>query len=220
MSRETPMTKTDFAAQQLRERIFVGDFAPGERLMVEHLKADLAMSPTPIREALRVLQAEGLIVHRPHHGMVVARQSIEDVQEICDLRAVLEPHALELAMPNMDAATLDKLDKLHAELVSASEHDNATDAIAINHEWHWLIYRTAGSARLEDYIQRLWKAFPWRVLGTFPGRAEHAAHEHEPIQAAIRTGDTTDAVEHLRQHIKNGENALVQRLREIENDQT
>lgn len=220
MSLDTPMTKTDFAAQRLRERIFSGELAPGDRLMVEHLKADLGMSPTPIREALRVLQAEGLIVHRPHHGMVVARQSIEDVQEICDLRAVLEPHALELAMPNMDAATLDKLDKLHAELVSAGEHDNATEAIAINHEWHWLIYRTAGSARLSDYIQRLWNAFPWRVLGTFPGRAEHAIHEHEPIQDAIRNGDTKAAGEALREHIKGGQQALVQRLREIERDQT
>lgn len=216
MTTATPMTKTDFAAQQLRELIFSGELGPGERLMVDHLKTELAMSPTPIREAFRVLQAEGLIVHRPHHGMVVARQSVQDVQEIVDLRAVLEPHALKLAIPKMGGATLDKLEALQAESVATSEQGNVAEAIAINHEWHWLIYRNAGSSRLEDYIQRLWLAFPWRVIPTFPGRIDKAADEHSHIHDAIRNGDTPTAVEGLRQHIVTGADVLIQRLRELE----
>lgn len=216
MTTATPMTKTDFAAQQLRERIFSGELAPGERLMVDNLKTELAMSPTPIREAFRVLQTEGLIVHRPHHGMVVARQSLQDVQEIVDLRAVLEPHALELAIPKMDSATLDKLEALQADYIATTEQGKIAEAIAINHDWHWLIYRNAGSSRLEDYIYRLWRVFPWRVVGTFPGRIGKAATEHNHIQDAIRNGDTPSAVEGLRQHIVTGADVLIQRLRELE----
>ena len=210
-----PMTKADYAAQQLRERIFSGELAPGQRLLVEHLKVELSMSPTPIREALRVLQSEGVIVHKAHHGMVVARQSVEDVQEICDLRAVLELHALELAIPKMDEQTLTALEQLQADFASANERGEITQAIAINYDWHWLIYRMAGSSRLEDSIQRLWTAFPWRVIGTFPGRISQAVAEHTLILEAIRDRDVTAATKHLRDHIMLGEEGLLQRLREL-----
>ena len=92
------LTKTDAACAALREAIEADRLAPGERLAVKRLVEDLQMSPTPIREALRLLQAEGLAVYKPHHGMVVADYPAESVAEVSRMRALLEPLAVELAV--------------------------------------------------------------------------------------------------------------------------
>lgn len=218
MPNDAPLTKAGYAAHQLREQILSGTLTPGERLRVEQLTQDLSMSPTPIREALRVLQAEGLITQRPHHGMVVANPSADDFQEICGLRVMLEPLAVERAVPRMDQPTLTKLDEIHKQLVAAAERDDARETMWLNREWHWLIYRTAGSPRLEDLIQRLWNALPWGLVGTIPGRIQRSAAEHVTIHEAIRQGDTRAAAAHMRKHIS-GADRVVQLLRDLERQQ-
>lgn len=215
MAADRPMTKVEFAAQQLRQRILAGDVLPGTRLRAEHLTTDLEMSPTPIREALRVLQAEGLVEHTPNHGMTVARISVQDLREICDIRKVLEGHALEVAISKMESKTLARLENLQKEFAAATAKGDAAAAMALNHDWHFLIYHTAGSARLEEHIQRLWTAYPWRAVGALSGWPTQSVDEHNQIMDAIRVRDIEFAVKCLRDHISRGEEGLTDRVREL-----
>src|SRR5690348_4749364 len=113
------LTKTEIALQVLRERLRSGDLAPGARLRVEELANDLEMSPTPVREALRLLQADGLVDYRAHHGIVVSELTPEEIQDLFRLRTVLEPLAVELAVPRLGRADLARLERLHEQQVAA-----------------------------------------------------------------------------------------------------
>jgi DNA-binding GntR family transcriptional regulator len=210
------MTKTEFAARTIRELIRSGALAPGERLMVEKLKLDLGMSPTPIREALRSLQADGLVAYRPHHGIFVATLSAAEVEEVFRLRSTLEPEAVERAVELMDDTLIVQLRKVHQELTRAAERGDAKRFAEYNSRWHWTLYRAAQSPRLEDFIERLWEAFPWRIFGAIPGRTERTGREHSEIEKAVAERDGPAAAALMREHINNGRDTLLARMREVE----
>ncbi len=194
-------TKTESAVRTLRDRIRTGELVAGQRLRIEELKAELGMSPTPIREALRLLQADGLIDYRPHQGMVVSKLSPLDVAEVLRLRLVLEPLAVELAVPQLTAADLDELEELHARYWHAVGAGRGTAVNELNADWHWVLYRASGSSLLQDFIRRLWDAYPWRTAWALPGLPENSLRQHEVMMAAIRARDVRAVAEHLYEHL-------------------
>ena len=133
-------TKTELALQVLRDRIRTGQFEPGQRLRLKDLTADLGMSPTPIREALRLLQADGFVDYRPHQGIVVAELSLSEVDGVLRLRRLLEPFAVELAVPALTRAQSRELERLHARLLAAVASGRGTAVSEYNAAWHWAIY--------------------------------------------------------------------------------
>lgn len=202
------VTKTELALELLRERIRSGDLAPGQRLAIEDLTRLLGMSATPIREALRLLQADRLVDYRPHHGVVVTETPPEVTAEIYRLRTVLEPLATELAVQTVSAEQLRKLERLHGELEAAVASGRGKRIADRNAAWHWALYESAKSVYLNDFIRRLWEGFPWRTMWALPGRAELSLHEHEAMMEAIAAGDGGAAAELMRRHILSGEEAL------------
>jgi DNA-binding GntR family transcriptional regulator len=194
-------TKTDIALAVLRERIASGDLQPGQRLRVEELAEELGMSPTPIREALRVLQADGMLQYKPHHAVVVADVSTAEIDEIYLLRSVLEPLATELAAPRLTSAGLAQLTRLQTEYERAYDGGNERSMTKLNASWHWAIYDAADSKLLGMFIRRLWDSFPWRTIGSLPGRADSIVIEHRAILSALIERDGTAAASHMRQHI-------------------
>jgi DNA-binding GntR family transcriptional regulator len=198
--------------QVLRDRIRAGELAPGERLRVEELARELDMSPTPIREGLRVLQADGLVNYRAHYGIVVAEITSEQIKEIYRLRTLLEPAAVELAVPQLDDAQLSELERLH-DLHAVALSSNRPGAIAqLNSEWHWALYDASGSPLLNDFIHRLWETFPWRTMWALPGRIELSHRQHARVMKAIRARDAARAAEQMRLHVASGEETLLERL--------
>jgi DNA-binding GntR family transcriptional regulator len=206
------LTKTEIALDALRERISSGELAPGSRLRVEDLADDLAMSPTPIREALRLLQAAGLVDYRPHHGIVVAERTVDEIKDLFRLRSVLEPLALELAVPRLDEATLQRLERIHEQLAEAARANRGRAIARCNSDWHWTIYEASGSPLLVDIIHRLWEAFPWRTMWALPGRSDLSLRQHAAMMKAIRQGDAARAAELLREHVVSGEATLLPQL--------
>jgi DNA-binding GntR family transcriptional regulator len=207
------LTKTDAAGAALREAIEAGRLAPGERLAVKRLVEDLQMSPTPIREALRLLQAEGLAVYKPHHGMVVADYPAEDVAEVSRMRALLEPLAVELAVRR---ATPDQLAEIRA---AHNAHGEAVRAplrggreASLNAAWHQAVYRPCDSRLLIDFIARLWSAVPVEAIWR-SDRSEESLAQHELIMEAIERGDAEGARELMREHIEYGVSATLARMR-------
>src|SRR5262249_27974583 len=94
-------TKAQIALEEVRERLRAGQLRPGERVRVDDLARELAMSPTPIREAVRLLQADGLLLYRPHHGIVVTELSSSATEEVYCLRLLLEPLATKLGVAEL-----------------------------------------------------------------------------------------------------------------------
>jgi DNA-binding GntR family transcriptional regulator len=206
------VTKTELALELLRERIRSGELAPGQRLAVEELTQLLGMSATPIREALRLLQADRLVDYRPHHGVVVTDSPPEVTVEIYRIRGVLEPLAAELAVASLSQEQLGQLERLHAELTAAVSSGLGKRIAERNAAWHWALYESASSTYLNDFIRRLWEGFPWRTMWALPGRAELSLREHEAMMEPIRAGDSAAAAARMREHIESGAETLVPRL--------
>ncbi len=207
-----PMTKTALAVQAMREAILRGEITADGPLTVARLAAQLGMSPTPVREAIRTLQAEGLLRHEPHHSVSVARYSAKDVHDIFQLRAQLEAQAARLAAPRLTDAHLDRLDALQREMRQAARRDDIDGLNRLNAEWHLAIYGAAENHVLLDLIAHLWRKFMWEGNWITASHAEHSLSEHDQILAALRARDANRAVALLRAHIRRGEEATVHYL--------
>jgi DNA-binding GntR family transcriptional regulator len=201
---ETHRTKTELALQILRDRIRTGAFEPGRRLRLNLLTAELGMSPTPIREALRLLQADGLVTYRPHQGIVVAELSEPQTEEVIRLRCLLEGSAVELAAASMTPARLRELERLHQRFLGAIESGRGREIVAGNEAWHHAVYDASGSPLLTEFVRRLWDVYPWRTMWVIPGRAEQSAREHEEVMERLRAGDAAGAAELMKAHIAGG----------------
>ena len=200
----THRTKTELALQILRDRIRTGALEPGRRLRLNLLTAELGMSPTPIREALRLLQADGLVTYRPHQGIVVAELSEPQTAEVIRLRCLLEGSAVELAVASLASARLRELERLHQRFLGAIEDGRGRDIVGGNEAWHHALYEASESPLLCEFIRRLWDVYPWRTMWVLPGRVEQSAREHEEIMEAARAADPTRAADRMRTHIAGG----------------
>lgn len=205
-------TKAELALQVLRQQIRTGELEPGRRLRLNDLTRELGMSPTPIREALRLLQADGLVHYHPHQGIVVAELSSEETEDVVRLRCLLEPLAVELAVPSLTPEQLRVLENLHQKLLAAVDARRGSEISASNASWHWAMYDACGSLHLRKFIRRLWDVYPWRTMWALPGRAEESAREHQRIMGAIAVGDAQVAAHRLREHILSSHQSLLNRL--------
>lgn len=205
-------TKVSAAYGVIRHAIEDGTLAPGQRLPMSRLEAELGMSPTPIREALRMLQADGLVEHQPHRGMIVAEYTAETVEEIYNLRRALEPLATGLAAERATEEEMAHLATLHERLVEAVAGDAAATAVALNAEWHRAIYAACGSRILEEFIIRLWMALPVRAVWV-SSEASISIEEHATLMEALLARDASRATELMDRHLTRGSVMTVDRVR-------
>lgn len=197
-------TKTELALRVLRERIRSGELPAGHRLQVYDLTDELGMSPTPIREALRLLQADRLVHYEPHRGVVVARHSPERLADVYAMRLELEPMATRLAIERMTPEQKEVVDAVHQKFVAATKADRSARMAKLNSDWHLAIYQASGSAMLQEFITRLWDVFPWRTNWALDQRAADSLVEHERVMAAINDHDAEAGAKAMRAHIEAG----------------
>jgi DNA-binding GntR family transcriptional regulator len=200
-------TKAEVATEALRARIRSGELKPGDPLRIDVLTRELGMSSTPVREALRMLQADGLVEYHPHRGTNVATPPADPaMEEVYRLRMLLEPYATEIAVSLMTDDDLARLEQAHQTLVKASNNGRVSrQRVGRNNvTWHWVIYEAAQMPILVELIQRLWDAFPWRTLWAIPDTVDRSTEDHERIMEAIRARDAKGAAEQMRAHIGRG----------------
>ena len=205
-------TKSESAVVRLRQAIWRGEIAPGEWLRQEDLAERFGISPTPVREALRRLEAEGLVEHIPHHGVKVVAYTLNNAREYYDLRARLEPYALRLAAARMSAAELDELRVLvsQAEVYLAQQSmERLTEA---NWRFHDQLMWLCGSRLVQDVLTRVRRSFQLDTLLLIPERAAASVQEHRLMVNALERGDVDGAAEHLRINIENARDAMLVRL--------
>jgi DNA-binding GntR family transcriptional regulator len=193
-------TKSELALDALRQAILAGDIRPGTRLTMAEISELLNMSATPIREALRVLEADGLVVSEPHRGVRVRTLTAAEAEELGLLRAPMEGLATRLAVPNLDAHDIARLEELQAEMIEAAQIGDDPTMTRANAEWHRHIYAAANTTFVFRHIMRLWIPYPWtRVWDN--SRREASITQHEEILAAIRSGDAVGAGALMHDHI-------------------
>ena len=206
---------------QLREAIVSGYLQPGDRLMQEELAERLGVSRMPIREALRRLEAEGLVVLQPYRGALVANLSSSELQELYELRIALETLALGFGIPAMDNHSFEAMEATLAQM------DLATDSVIwldLNTKFHTLLYQSAGRKLLHEHIENLRNKSD-RYLRLFASRRDrtiHAQQEHWAILRACRENNIEQACSLLKSHLQSTVISLagILRLQEEEKAQT
>jgi DNA-binding GntR family transcriptional regulator len=212
------VTKTEAAYHSLRLAIEEGRFAPGAHLPVAALKEALNMSSTPIQQALRLLQAEGLVQHLPHRGVVVSEFSIPEIDEIYDLRLLLEPTAARRAAEHGSDGDIAEIRTRQDALRDAVASGDLPHMPALNAEWHRAVHRAAHSQLLSEFINRLWGAVPVPALWLMR-RARLSAEEHEMVVVALEDRDGDEAAAQMRAHVESGAHAMRAHLRELKHQQ-
>src|SRR3954462_5522483 len=143
------------AAEALREMVLSGELKPGDRVIENRLTEELGVSRPPLREAMRVLEQEGLIVQTPRKGAVVAPGTPHDIYEIVSLREEIEQIAVRLGVPGRSQERLDRVRQAYGELEAAAEEDGAPRVVESSFAFHLAIVGLAGHRRLEDVYRSL-----------------------------------------------------------------
>jgi len=207
--------------ERLRALILTGEYGPDERLIEEQLAERLGVSRTPVRQALTMLEAEGLVEITPNRGATVCSFSIEDVWDIYDLRAVLEGHAARRAAGRIERRELERLRELAREMEGLpgqfDDHEEEIRAlVALNQEFHGTIVEASRNRRLERLINRtveiplMFKAFYWYTLH----ERTISNHYHRQILEALENGDADRAEIIMREHVYEGRDFVIRALKE------
>jgi DNA-binding GntR family transcriptional regulator len=196
-----PTSKTAYVLERLRREIAIGAIRPGEPLRQADLARRFGVSPTPVREALRLLEAEGTISYSPHRGASVTELSPDHVRDLYLLRASVEGLATRLAVERIDEETLKEISELHERLVRNADQEDKAQLAAWNRELHLRICQ-ASSPLITSQATALWRMFPPRAtLWQDPERAREFNAQHQAILDAMVARDPRRAEELMVEHI-------------------
>jgi DNA-binding GntR family transcriptional regulator len=206
----------DEVAATLREQIFDGTLAPGSFVDEAALCEGLSISRTPLREALKVLTAEGLLRHEPRRGCFVNEVTERDLDEIFPVIALLEGRCAYEAARNASDAELHELDALHERLVRHAKARRINDYYATNHIIHEAIIQLADNRWLAQVIGDLRKILKLARLQQLhaPGRLEQSLSEHLAVFAALKARDSEGADAAMRTHMTRQREALREVMRQ------
>lgn len=190
-------------AEALRDRIVKGEIAPGTRLVERHLSADLGVSRTPIREALKLLQADGLVEISLHRGAQVTTYTPEEALHLFDIIAVIEALAAECVAERREAKVLDGLEALHGEMIGRYAARDLSAYFDANSAIHAAIVAGAGNPILSaSHGKIMRRAERGRFLAIMDAdRWAEAVGEHERAMAAFRNSDAALASSIWRRHL-------------------
>jgi DNA-binding GntR family transcriptional regulator len=202
---------------KLRTAILDGTFRPNERLNQADLAERLNVSRIPTREALRTLEAEGLVKFYPRRGAVVATMSAEEIEEVYEIRILLETSAAQRAVKRMDDSELHEIQAIQEKMVETPELDLW---VGLNDLFHQAIYRPSGWTRLMSVIEMLRNlTTPYvrmYVSDQFDRKA--ADIEHAEIVSALQSRDTVGLKAVLRRHLVHSCQGILAYLKRVEQD--
>jgi len=190
-------SKMQIAYDSLKERILTAKLRPGEAVSIGAVAQELGMSYIPVREAVKRLEGDGLLVTRPHRSPAVTEFKLEDLEEVLLTRGYLEAKAAELAMPRITPAKIATLGRLITESLRELERGNLGRVSLLDKEFHQQVYAECGNRFLQGLIQDLWGKSD-RMLGVFtlvPMRAKESCDEHWQILDALKRRDRRRVVE-------------------------
>jgi DNA-binding GntR family transcriptional regulator len=208
---------TSAVAERLRDQIIRGEIQEGSQLRQDVIAAQFQVSRIPVREALRQLDAEGLIIIVPNRGAVVPELSPDDIEELFAIRALLEPEVLKISIPNLTPADFTKAEsvlKKFSQELKREEH--IADWGVLNSEFHSILYSGANRPRFMSVIRNVnhnGERYTRLQLYLTHGM-KRANEEHHEILDLCRERKVVAACKRLRQHIQYAGQSLKQVLQE------
>lgn len=194
----------------LRQAILKGDIAPGSRLVQEDIAKSLGVSRMPVREALKKLEMEGLIINEPHRGAVVKSFNVEEIEEIYALRSYFEKIAVEQSVPMLGEKEIAKLEELIKKMENAQEIE---EFVEYNNEFHQLLMKYCPWKRLLFFIETLWNGFPQQTPHILLDQKKKSNKEHQEILEAAKKGNAILAAELIYHHIRRSGEELVHKMK-------
>lgn len=200
----------DVVFNTLREAILKEDLKPGERLMEQQLAAKLGVSRTPIREAIRMLEQEGLAITTPRKGAEVARMTLKDMEDVLEIREALEELAVKLASGKISEEQIKRLDQVKAEFEGLTKEGNVKKLAECDVAFHDVIYEAADNPKLLVLINNLREQlYRYRVeYLKNPDAYAGLIREHDQIVEGLRHHDAKEATAVMHQHLENQATAV------------
>lgn len=196
---------TSVIFDKIREDILIGKYISGEKIVEAKLAEEFGVSRTPVREALKQLELDGLVDNIPNRGVVVKGISQQDIDDIFTIRMAIEGIAVEWAIERMEESDYEKLKEIY-ELMEFYTFKNDLDKIAeLNTKFHELIYNSTKSRYLEHVLkdfQYFMKTTRYKSLRS-EGRLESALEEHKQVLDAFINNDVKKAKEAILTHVNN-----------------
>ncbi|MGE0768141.1 MAG: GntR family transcriptional regulator [Hyphomicrobiaceae bacterium] len=192
-------------ADQLRARILSGELREGAQLRQEGLASDFSVSRIPVREALRQLEAEGLVVSIPHRGAVVSEISVAAIAEVFELRALIECDLLRVAMPKLTDEHLARADNVNRQSYVPKEMAKVPDWGDLNWQFHSALYVAADRPITLEVLRQLhWKALRYvRLHMIVTGGISRARQDHRRLVELCAERKMEEGISFLREHILN-----------------
>ncbi|MDM0105761.1 GntR family transcriptional regulator [Variovorax sp. J22R24] len=204
----TPRALYEEVAELLRQRIFSRELEPGSWIDELKLADEYGISRTPLREALKVLAAEGLVTMKVRRGAYVTEVSEKDLADVYHLLSLLESDAAGVVAEHASEAELAELDALHAELEAAAApgHVNRVHFFAINERFHMRLLAIANNRWRDQMVADLRKVMKLNRHNSLlkSGRIGESLKEHRAVMAAIKSRDAAEAMARMQQHFSNG----------------
>jgi DNA-binding GntR family transcriptional regulator len=213
-----PPTLVEAITDELKRRILEGLFRPGERITEERIVGELGHSRPPVREALRLLERDGLVTALPRRGVVVTSLSPTDVREIYALRHALEDLAIDLALPFEDPARLEPVRRAFTALDRAATAGKREELPLLNLRFHQAMIHMAGNSRLEraydslaDQLQ-MCMAVNLRFREGLSGDPAESVERHAVLVRLLSAGDKDGTKQAMRDH---GDRSFLDNLEEV-----
>jgi DNA-binding GntR family transcriptional regulator len=208
-----PKTAHSYAYEILRNQILSGELPPGTPLIQSNLAAELSISMTPVREALRDLSTEGLVTQEAHRGAVVAALDVADAVEINEIRLKLEPDAVAESVLAMSEADIERAEEIFSRL----QNSTAGEWVALNREFHVHLISATPSRRLRSVLTTL-AGFAALYVGVAMTHRHGPAPqlEHREILDAFHRRDPEAARDAVRRHIESSLTSLRDAVDEVD----
>jgi len=209
-------TKEEQVADFLREGIIAGRFPRGARLKQQEIANLLQTSITPVREALKLLDAEGYVTGGSYRGAIVAPFDLTASKETLNLRILLETQLVRGAVEQVTATDIEELRVLAANFERDFAAGESEAARAANYRFHHRMFEIAMMPQTLHFVQILWARYPFDLINRLKGRVARAVEEHDELLRAIIASDVVAAMLAMRQHIESGWNELEESMKETQ----
>ena len=208
----------DVVFNTLREAILKGDLKPGERLMELQLASKLGVSRTPIREAIRMLEQEGLAVTTPRKGAEVAKMTLKDMEDVLEIRDALDELAVRIACQKITDEQLKQLEDVKELFEKNTQTNNVKNIAEADVSFHDVIYEATGNPKLVTLLNNLREqVYRYRVeYIKDPKNYPTLIAEHEAILDSLKNRDVKNAVEAMHVHVANQAEAVKMVIQEQE----
>lgn len=195
MKEKSPTTQ-EMVLRLLRTDILTGVLRPGQQIIQESLASRYGVSRAPLREAMKIIEGEGQIIHSPHRGYFVTELDLTNMREVYRLREILEREAIRAAIPNLTDTDIQAIGAVADEVSAAAASGELLAITLANRRFHFMVFEASRMPRLVRILTQLWDATDvYRsVYFAAPGSMAHVARDHAGILEALRARDTDEVI--------------------------